>query len=194
MTIRALQIFKAGTWQSMQGPATIDEHAVDQVVRNYSCAIRPAPLVLGHPDVEKDTYGEVLGLTSMNGALYAFADVGNALIDAVRAGRYKNVSASIYWPLTKGNPTPGSYYLRHVGFLGAVAPAVKGMQPLNFASPLMDRHGAIVDFSVPAGWSVDHSALGIYTLARDLQHADPSIGLAQAATLAQSALNRGHHP
>ena len=47
--------------------------------------------------------------------------------DWVAAGRYKKRSASFYTADHPSNPTPGKPYLRHVGFLGAQPPAVKGL-------------------------------------------------------------------
>jgi hypothetical protein len=51
----------------------------------------------------------------------------------VKAGAYKKVSASFYPKDHPNNPTPGVYALRHVGFLGAQPPAVKGLKPTEFA-------------------------------------------------------------
>lgn len=50
----------------------------------------------------------------------------------VSAGRFKKRSASFYRPDSTANPVPGVYYLRHVGFLGAQAPAVKGLKDPEF--------------------------------------------------------------
>ena len=45
----------------------------------------------------------------------------------LKAGRFKKRSASFYPPGHPSNPTPDRPYLRHVGFLGAQPPAVKGL-------------------------------------------------------------------
>jgi len=45
----------------------------------------------------------------------------------VDAGRYKFRSASFYEPNDPSNPTPGSWHLKHVGWLGAQPPSVKGL-------------------------------------------------------------------
>jgi hypothetical protein len=55
------------------------------------------------------------------------------LIDLVRSGNYKKISASFFSPYHGDNPAPGIWCLRHVGFLGAVPPAVKGMEALAFS-------------------------------------------------------------
>ena len=51
---------------------------------------------------------------------------------------------------------PGKWYLRHVGFLGAAAPAVKGLKPVEFA----DDGGGVVfaDLEFAEGlspWTLD---------------------------------------
>lgn len=56
-----------------------------------------------------------------------------AFAELVKAGRYRKVSASFYPPAAKANPRPGSYYLKHVGFLGAQPPAVKGLKAIAFS-------------------------------------------------------------
>jgi hypothetical protein len=53
----------------------------------------------------------------------------------VNDGHYRAVSASIYPKDSPSNPTPGQYYLRHVGFLGGQPPAVKGLPEPAFAEP-----------------------------------------------------------
>lgn len=69
----------------------------------------------------------------------------------VRAGRYKKLSASLYAPDSPANPSPGAWYLRHVGFLGAQPPAIKGLAPVNFAAG--DEEGTVtVEFSEEMGF------------------------------------------
>ncbi|HHQ4275856.1 TPA: peptidase, partial [Pseudomonas aeruginosa] len=55
--------------------------------------------------------------------------------EAANRKMYKKRSASVYLPDSPGNPVPGKHYLRHIGFLGAVPPAIKGIPdaPFNFA-------------------------------------------------------------
>ena len=43
------------------------------------------------------------------------------------------MSASLYPPKHKSSPKPGASYLKHVGFLGAAAPGVKGLGTVSFA-------------------------------------------------------------
>jgi hypothetical protein len=60
--------------------------------------------------------------------------VDAAFAELVNAGRYKKISGSFYTPDAPANPVPGVYYLRHVGFLGAQPPAVKGLKSASFAA------------------------------------------------------------
>ncbi|MBN4938076.1 hypothetical protein JY409_08490 [Stenotrophomonas maltophilia] len=163
---------------------------MSEIAASYNRLLSPALLVLGHPRVETDSYGYVHSLASLDGELYAFADVDEGLIDAVRGGRYTSVSASIYRPEDHGNPVPGSYYLKHVGFLGAVAPAVRDMQPLSFAEAVTSEHPGGMNFGVPNGCVVDQSQMRTYALARDIQHANPDISFIHAAQIVESAMRR----
>ncbi|KWC40825.1 hypothetical protein WL51_06975 [Burkholderia ubonensis] len=131
---KLIQIFRAGQHTAMNG-AVLDfsEETLRMSAAVYDPAKRSAPLVLGHPPDDQPTFGEVRGLIAKDGKLYAQADVNSTLETLVKARRYRYVSASFLLPFSQNNPTPGAYYLRHVGFLGAHPPAVKGMQPAEFA-------------------------------------------------------------
>ncbi|EGY52016.1 hypothetical protein [Neisseria shayeganii] len=139
------QIFKAGTRTDHNGnTVTITEADVAQAAAAYDPERNQAPIVIGHPADNAPAYGWVAGLSADGGVLSAdFAQVDDGLKELVRAGRYKKVSASFYPPAHPANPKPGVWYLRHLGFLGAAAPAVKGLQPINFCA---DTAG-IVEFS-----------------------------------------------
>jgi hypothetical protein len=131
-----IEIFKAGRHTDSRG-RTIEftPAMLAAIAAAYSVDLHEAPIVLGHPKDNAPAYGWVKGLgASEGGGLQADADqLDPAFTEAVRAGRYKKVSASFYHPDSASNPTPGQYYLRHVGFLGAQPPAVKGLAPVSFA-------------------------------------------------------------
>lgn len=179
MAIRAFQCFRAGTHVALDGRA-IDFSTAElgRAALAYDPRANPAALVLGHPDKAAPEYGKVLGLVSHGDALIALADVDENLIHAVRAGRYKNVSASFHMPGNGSNPVPAAHYLRHIGFLGAVPPAVKGMQPLAFA-----------ECAQPSA-HLAHSPgrLDLYRVARDLQHIRPGLSISDAAIRVERAL------
>jgi hypothetical protein len=113
-------------------------------VASYDPAKHEAPLVIGHPQIDAPAYGWVQKLHLDGDRMMATAkQVEPAFAELVRAGRFKKVSSSFWSPDAAGNPTPGQWALRHVGFLGAAAPSVKGMKPAHFA----DGAAGVLDFS-----------------------------------------------
>ena len=100
----------------------------------YSPARHEAPLTLGHPSDNLPAYGWVKSLRATDdGRLMMRAgDVTPEFSEAVKAGRYKKRSASFYPPGAANNPAPGNWYLRHVAWLGAQVPAVRGLADVNF--------------------------------------------------------------
>ncbi len=124
-----IEIFRAGAHVAMSGTRhTFTEQDLEVCARAYSPQSRLAPLVLGHPDQETETYGTVSRLFRRGKSLFADCNhVSERLKDWVRQGRYKKISASFFMPGSPHNPRAGQLYLKHVGFLGAMPPAIKGM-------------------------------------------------------------------
>lgn len=130
-----IEIFRAGRHVDMHG---IEHHITSEhlarVASGYDAARHEAPLVIGHPKTNAPAYGWVRGLRMDGDLLLAdVAELDPAFAESVNAGRYKKRSAAFLLPTSPGNPTPGDYYLNHVGFLGAQAPAVKGLRDAQFA-------------------------------------------------------------
>ncbi|MFN7066141.1 MAG: hypothetical protein ACK4OF_08350, partial [Aquificaceae bacterium] len=83
-----------------------------------------APVVIGHPKDNSPAYGWVEALERRGESLWAkIKPTVQEFVDWVKQGLYKKVSISLYPDLT----------LRHVGFLGAVPPAIKGLSPVQFS-------------------------------------------------------------
>jgi len=81
-----------------------------------------APLVYGHPDTEDAALGWVDKLKRVGNVLKAnFVEISQELINGIKSGAYKFQSIALY----------PNKLLRHVGILGAVPPAVKGLKPLS---------------------------------------------------------------
>lgn len=134
MTIaKRIQIFKPGTFTPMSGgEVSFTENDVAAIADSYDQRTFSAPVVVGHPSIDAPAYGWVKGLAFAEGHLVAELDqVDPEFAEAVSAGRYKKVSAAFYGPENKSNPKPGGYYLKHVGFLGGAAPAVKGLKSVT---------------------------------------------------------------
>lgn len=131
-----IAIFRVGTHTAMSGLTreyTREELAACAAA--YDPAIYEAPVVVGHPDTDSPAYGWVKRLSLEGDMLYAeIGQIDPAFADAVREGRYKRISAAFYLPESPANPVPGVLYLRHVGFLGGAAPAVRGLPAVSFAA------------------------------------------------------------
>ncbi|CAM5383580.1 hypothetical protein [Rhodanobacter lindaniclasticus] len=130
-----IEIFRAGKHVALDG-RELEFSAADlaQIADSYDPALSEAPMVVGHPKLDAPAYGWAKSLRAEGDLLLAEPHQVDAQFAALfNAGRYKKRSASIFLPDTPGNPTPGKMYLRHIGFLGAVPPAVTGLRDAQFA-------------------------------------------------------------
>ena len=142
------EIFRSGERISADGSRwNITDADVQRAAEVYDPKLHEAPIVIGHPAMNAPAYGWVPKLAADGGSLNAeFAQMDDGFAEAVRAGRYKKVSASFWPPGHPNNPVPDSYYLRHVGFLGAHAPAVKGLRAIEFGA----AEEGVIEFSEAA--------------------------------------------
>lgn len=134
-SMRRIHIFKAGLQTAMSGlQLTFGESDLAAAAAAYNPELHEAPLVVGHPKSDLPAYGWVKSLSADGAGLFAEPHQVNAEFEElVKAGAFKKVSAAFYTPDHPHNPAPGAYYLRHVGFLGAQPPAVKGLKGIEFA-------------------------------------------------------------
>ena len=134
MQLKLFQVFRSGTFKAMHGQQlSFSDGDLQSMAAAFNPQTRPAPLVPGHPRDDQPAMGQVTKLVFYESKLYALAMVGEALVGMVRAKSFKGVSASFFPPFSDENPTPGAYYLKHVGFLSDMQPAVKGMESPAFA-------------------------------------------------------------
>jgi hypothetical protein len=133
--MKPFQIFRTGRHTDMGGTTlSFGDADLEAAVANYDPALHQAPIVVGHPKDNHPAYGWVKGISFADGAIVAEPEqLDPEFSDMVQAGRFKTRSASFYLPDSPNNPKPGALYLRHVGFLGAQPPAVKGLKPVEFA-------------------------------------------------------------
>jgi len=122
-----IAIFKTGRHVDNKGNVrdwTIAD--LDKAVTLYKPEFHEVPAVVGHPTPAAPAYGWVESLKRKGNLLFAsFKQLDPGFVEAYKAGRYKKRSASFY--------ADGS--LRHVGFLGAMPPAVKGLPDAAFSEP-----------------------------------------------------------
>lgn len=138
------EIFRAGTRKDANGNLiTITAQDLHDAAQSYDVHKHEAPLVIGHPKHDAPAFGWVAKLNVNDEVLTAdFSQVDDELAKLVRKGHYKKVSASFYPPQHPNNPIQGKWYLRHVGFLGARPPAVKGLKNIDFA----DDDSSVISF------------------------------------------------
>lgn len=106
---------------------------LEQISGSYNPAQHEAPAAVGHPEGDAPAYGWVSALRTKDGRLEAqFRDVDPQFEQLVRDGKFKKRSASFYVD-KESAPSGRAPYLRHVGFLGAQPPAVKGLRDIHFS-------------------------------------------------------------
>jgi hypothetical protein len=143
-----IRIARIGTFTSNEGvQVSFGAAELAAAAAAYDPAADPAPLVVGHPKLDDPAYGWVAGLAMDGDALVATPEkIEASFAEMVRDGRYPKVSARFYPPTHPANPKPGAWYLKHIGFLGAHAPGIKGLGTVQFADG--DDAGALtIDFS-----------------------------------------------
>lgn len=187
---QALHIFKTGTHTSMEGAAlSFSESDLAATAAAYDPAVHEAPICVGHPKHDLPAYGWIKSLSAKPDGLFAEEQQVDPEFSELRdAGRFKKISASFYAPDSASNPKPGVWYLRHVAFLGAQPPAVKGLRNPQFAD---GEQGVVtVDF---ADWD-DLVNAGLWRRMRDwfigrfgLDEADKVIPDYQIASLEEAA-------
>lgn len=140
--MKNLHIFKRGTHTDSGGlKLEFGDDMLSNVVDSYDPSLHEAPIVIGHPATDDPAMGWVASLSADEKGLHAIPQqVNPEFEELVSKGTYKKISASFYMPDSPSNPSPGNWYLRHVGFLGGKAPAIKGLSPVEFSS---DEQGVV---------------------------------------------------
>lgn len=133
-----VEVFRAGDHTDSSGNSknwTKDD--LEKIVNQYNAKKHEAPVVVGHPKENAPAFGWVEALKTDGKVLFAkFKQLVPEFIEAVKKGMYKKRSISLYPDFT----------LRHIGFLGAIPPAVKGLADIAFKET-----GEIktMEFSIP---------------------------------------------
>lgn len=156
-----IRILKTGKFQPVKGAEVeFSEAMLKEIAESYDPKKHQAPIVIGHPKIDDPAFGWIKGVSFADGFLVAEPDqVDPQFADLVNGGKFKHVSASLYAPGAANNPTPGKWQLRHVGFLGAAPPAVKGLGAVSFADDEADT--VTLEFAeeqFASGWDLQRIA------------------------------------
>lgn len=164
-----IEIFKAGTHTDSEGrKITITTADLDQMVNNFD-AEHPFPYVLGHPKDDAPAVGWAGSLSRDGDSLYVdeSVDLNPEFVEACESKAFRNRSVSIM-------PGDDGYRVRHLGFLGAVPPAIKGLKPMQFNDAdtdqvfefSMDDNEKLVRGVHSSGWGFN----AIYRLLRNFKN------------------------
>lgn len=120
------EIFKAGTQTDSRGNSREwSESDLDNIIRNTEASGVDIPLVYGHPKDNSPAMGWVDKVKREGNRLLArIKEIQPEMKTNIQKRLYPNRSISLRSDNT----------LRHIGFLGGVAPAVKGLGPINFSA------------------------------------------------------------
>jgi len=136
-----IEVFRAGDYGSKGNWTAAD---LDQLAQSYDPAKHAAPVVIGHPQHDAPAWAWVKKLRRVGESLWARLEkVAPEFEELVRQGRFLQRSVAFY----KKFALTGRPYLRHLAFLGAQPPEVKGLQPI---AQLAEGGSALVEFSESA--------------------------------------------
>ena len=124
------EIFKTGEHTDSSGnKASYSEAELDKIATLYNSRLKEsdsfqAPVVKGHPKTDDPAFGWVEMLKRKGNILFAkIKQLAPEIIEEIKQGRFKNISIALYPDML----------LRHIGLLGAIPPAVKGLKPVSFS-------------------------------------------------------------
>jgi len=131
-----IEVFRAGTHVDSKGvERTFSQADLDQMAANQ--AVAAAPAVLGHPKHNDPAYAWTESVKREGDSLFVkFRDINPDFERAVELKAYTNRSLSVMQDKLHG------WRIRHVGWLGAVAPALDGLKPVEFA----DADADVIEF------------------------------------------------
>ncbi|GAB1372765.1 hypothetical protein MASR1M45_28280 [Candidatus Kapaibacterium sp.] len=122
------EVFKAGKHTDANGnEREWSSEDIDAIISKYNNQMpddkHEAPVVIGHPVNNSPAYAWVESLKKDGETLLAkFTQIDPEFEQLIKEGRYKKVSIALYPDMM----------LRHIGFLGAIPPAVKGLKDSEF--------------------------------------------------------------
>jgi hypothetical protein len=130
------EVFRAGDY-GPKGVYTPDDLAA--IAADYTANRHEAPVTVDHHQ-QGPAHGWVAGLRVVGDRLVAsLRQLSPTLVEALRLGRFRKRSIELY----RRFADTGRPYLKAVSFLGAAAPAVKGLaDPLFHEEP----HGGVATF------------------------------------------------
>jgi len=144
-----LHLARPGRFTDLHGQdVEVTPALLAQLAASYDPAVYRAPLVIGHPKTNSPAFGWLGAVQATAAGLFGTpTQLDPAFVAAVRDARYPHRSLS-FWPAGHpGSPVPGQPYIRHLGVLGATAPAIPGLLGADLAGAATGV--ACVDLALP---------------------------------------------
>lgn len=160
-----IEVFRADT-RASRG-ITADRLAS---LATFDCEANPIGLCIGHPESNTPAHGTIAGFRLDGTKLYAkLKGIGSAIIDGVKAGELINRSMAFFHENDEANPTPGKLAPRHLGFLGASAPGIPGMEPLKkaLAFAAEDTSALLIDGPPAQAWIEEPAGTSVIFTAKE---------------------------
>lgn len=149
------EVFPAGTHTDSVGKTkTWTEADIDQMVANFN-ANDKVPFVIGHPKSNAPAWGWSELKRDGKKLMAKASEVHSTFQKWADEGHIRNRSVKIV-------ATPKGYKVAHIGFLGAAAPAIEGMESLYSAND----EGEVFEFGMDPGWAF---LSGLRALGRSLR-------------------------
>lgn len=184
-----IEICKPGKFRTKDGTeVAFSEADLRASAEAYDPAVHRAPLTIGHPKEDAPAFGLVKRV-EFGGRMRVEAEkVELAFAEMVNAGRFHAVSPSFYAKDSPDNPKPGVYYLRHVAFLGAAPPSIKGLKPPEFSFKESDRGVLTFEFSEAQNASLWRKLRDFFIATFGLEKADQVVPAYAVQEIEQSAI------
>lgn len=126
-----VHVLRPGSFTDANGKRVdITNEFMEALIASYAESGHRAPVTLGHPKDNEPAYGWVKQCSLADKGMYCDMEVTDELAEIIEKKMFAERSVSFY------DSTPP--VLRHIGFLGAVPPAIKGLEPLHFSEEVGD--------------------------------------------------------
>ena len=122
----------------------VDKSLILGLAKSYDPKLNhEAPAILGHdadsskkPNDGAPAFGWLERLYTTKNGLYGDFDITEDFAKWIKSKHYKKLSVSFYPSESAMSPVPNMPYMRHVAFLGAEPPVVKGLEPYTLSENL----------------------------------------------------------
>ena len=156
-----MDVFRTGEHTDSSGDKrTWNEAELDSMAASHDTA-DPVPVVVGHPETDAPAYGWVDKVRRVGDRLQAkLKDIDPGFRALAESGRYGPRSVAL-------DKSDDGWRLRHLGFLGAAAPAVSGLSPSQFTARFSGPAAHVYEFADDAQFaSPETQRWGFRALAR----------------------------